>query len=98
MAKKKKIVPKAPVRLSSNGRGQHAQHSAAPNPAQRTYTIVDNRLEKPNFSVHQVRKGDDVRYEVEGDLSAPAPPIRESKYLDKQQAIEIYRYMLLNRR
>jgi TPP-dependent pyruvate/acetoin dehydrogenase alpha subunit len=95
MAKKKKIIPKAPARPSSNGRGQHAQHSPV---QQRTYTIVDNRLEKPIFSVHQVRKGDEVRYEVEGDLGAPAPPIRESKYLNKQQSIEVYRYMLLNRR
>src|ERR1019366_749228 len=30
--------------------------------------------------------------------SAPAPPIRESKYLTREQCIEIYRWMLLNRR
>ena len=39
-----------------------------------------------------------VRYEVSGDLSAPVPPIRESKYLGKQQCVEIYRWMLLNRK
>ena len=65
----------------------------------RTYTIVDYRLEKPNFILRQVRTGDEVRYEVEsGDLSAPVPPIRESQYLSRQQSIEIYRWMLLNRR
>jgi TPP-dependent pyruvate/acetoin dehydrogenase alpha subunit len=65
----------------------------------RSYTIRDLRLEKPTFTVRQVRAGDDVHYEVEsGDLSAPAPPIRDSKYLSKQQVIEIYRWMLLNRR
>ena len=49
----------------------------------RTYTIRDYRLERPNFSLRQVRVGDEVRYEVEsGDLSAPAPPLRDSKYLD----------------
>ncbi len=58
---------------------------------QRTYTIPDYRLEKPSFAVRQVRKGDAVSYEVSGDLSAPAPPIRESKYLNRQQHIEIYR-------
>ena len=43
--------------------------------------------------------GDEVRYEVEsGDLSAPVPPIRDSKYLSREQCIEIYRWMLLNRR
>src|SRR5271166_1226269 len=65
----------------------------------RTYTICDYRLEKPTFTCRQVRTGDTVRYEVEsGDLSKPAPPIRESKYLSRQQVIEIYRWMLLNRR
>jgi len=65
---------------------------------QRTYTIPDHRLEKPSFSIRQIRKGGKVSYEVTGDLSAPVPPIRESKYLSKQQCIEIYRWMLLNRK
>src|SRR5580658_9117901 len=65
----------------------------------RTYTIRDYRLEKPRFTVRQIRAGDEVRYEVEsGDLAKPAPPIRESKYLRREQCIEIYRWMLLNRR
>jgi pyruvate dehydrogenase E1 component alpha subunit/2-oxoisovalerate dehydrogenase E1 component alpha subunit len=45
-----------------------------------------------------VQEGDQVRYIVHGDLSAPAPPISDSKYLTKEQCIEIYRWMLLNRR
>jgi TPP-dependent pyruvate/acetoin dehydrogenase alpha subunit len=75
--------------------------AASPQPDRdlRTYTIRDYRLEKPQFTLRQVRVGDGVRYEVEsGDLSRPAPPIRDSKYLTKQQVIEIYRWMLLNRR
>jgi TPP-dependent pyruvate/acetoin dehydrogenase alpha subunit len=98
MAKKKKIVPKTPVRPSSNGRGQRAVQSPKPSPSQRTYTILDYRLEKSSFSIRPIRKGDEVRYEVTGDLSAPVPPIRESKYLDKRQCLEIYRWMLLNRK
>jgi len=66
--------------------------------SQRTYTVLDYRLEKPNFTLRQTRVGDQVRYEVEGDLSAPVPPIRESKYLSRKQCIEIYRWMLLNRK
>jgi TPP-dependent pyruvate/acetoin dehydrogenase alpha subunit len=65
---------------------------------QRSYTIPDHRLEKPNFSVRQIRKGGKVNYEVTGDFSAPVPPVRESKYLSKKQCIEIYRWMLLNRK
>jgi TPP-dependent pyruvate/acetoin dehydrogenase alpha subunit len=65
----------------------------------RSYIIRDYRLEKPSFTLRQVRTGDELRYEVEsGDLSTPAPPLRESKYLSREQCIEIYRWMLLNRR
>jgi TPP-dependent pyruvate/acetoin dehydrogenase alpha subunit len=97
MAKKKKLVPKVPVRHSSNGGGQRASQSPIPS-CLRTYTIVDHRLEKPSFTIRQVRKGDEIRYEVTGDLNAPVPPIRESKYLDKKSCLEIYRWMLLNRK
>ena len=79
-------------------------NSQAPNADLRTYTIRDYRLEKPTFKLRQIveRKkdgaGDDVpdkvRYKVEsGDLSAPAPPIRDSPYLTPKQCIEIYRQM-----
>jgi TPP-dependent pyruvate/acetoin dehydrogenase alpha subunit len=81
---------------------KHSRSAAHVTPAstgnRRTYTITDHRLEKPDFRVNQVRVGDSVRFEVEGDLSAPVPPIRDSKYLSKKQCIEIYRWMLLNRR
>jgi len=90
MAKKKKTMSHVP------GRNGHRPVPAATD--QRTYTIVDYRLERPKFQIKQVREGDVVRYEIEGDLSAPVPPIRESRYLDKKQSIAIYRWMLLNRR
>jgi TPP-dependent pyruvate/acetoin dehydrogenase alpha subunit len=67
-------------------------------PQQRTYDIPDYRLERPSFTVRQIRKGDECRYEVSGDLNAPVPPIRDSKYLSQQQCIEIYRWMVLNRK
>jgi TPP-dependent pyruvate/acetoin dehydrogenase alpha subunit len=98
MAKKKKVVSKGSARHSPNGRGQHAPQSPPTNPSQRTYAILDYRLEKPGFKICQTRKGDEVCYEVTGDLSAPVPPIRESRYLDKRQCLEIYRWMLLNRK
>jgi pyruvate dehydrogenase E1 component alpha subunit/2-oxoisovalerate dehydrogenase E1 component alpha subunit len=92
--KKNKIRPKNSARPSSNG--PRALQSALP--SRRTYTIVDYRLEKPDFILRQVRAGDEIRYEVEGDLRVPVPPIRESKYLDRKQCLEIYRWMLLNRK
>jgi len=79
--------------------------SATVSPEQhlRTYSIPDYRLEHPDFTVRQVTEKDKyghdhVRFEVEGEFDAPVPPIRDSKYLDKRQAIEIYRWMLLNRK
>ena len=64
----------------------------------RTYSIPDYRLERPEFFVEQTRENGQLRYVVRGDLSAPAPPIRDSKYLGREQCIEIYRWMVLNRR
>jgi TPP-dependent pyruvate/acetoin dehydrogenase alpha subunit len=93
----KKSPAKAAAKNGSNGSGS-AKKSASPLTQQRTYSIPDHRLEKPNFEVRQVREGERMRYEISGNLNAPVPPIRESKYLDKKQTIEVYRYMLLNRR
>ena len=99
---------------TSNGRsspnGHRARNGSSParvkapsNTSLRTYSIPDTRLEHPDLAVSQrIEKDKDgiehVRYEVTGDLNAPVPPIRDSKYLSKQQCIEIYRYMLLNRK
>jgi len=94
MASKKNRSHKKSVRVSSNGR----RSGEVVHASDRSYSIADYRLEKPDFSLRQVRNGDEVRYEVEGDLAAEVPPIRESKYLDKKQSVEIYRWMLLNRK
>ncbi len=67
-------------------------------PGANSYGIVDYRLEKPDYRVVEVTHNGEVSYEVRGDLSAPVPPIRESKYLTPKQHIEIHRWMLLNRR
>ncbi len=103
MAKKKAAPAAKRVKTTSNSRpkSKHREPRVAQSSSNglRTYSIPDYRLEKPDFTVRQVRVGDEVRYEVEsGDLSTPAPPLRESKYLSKQQLIEIYRWMLLNHR
>lgn len=96
MAKKKVSVGSGNPTLS-----QKALKDEAPAPTnqnQRTYTILDYRLEKPSFHLAQELDGDTVKYTVTGDLSAAPPSLRDSKYLDKKQVIEIYRWMLLNRR
>jgi len=86
-----------------NRRRNGASQSTRATTGVRAYSIPDMRLEHPDLSVRQaIEKDKDgaehVRYEVTGNLNAPVPPIRDSKYLDKKECIEIYRYMLLNRR
>jgi len=114
MASRKPVVKPKPTAKSNTSpstkqskakpKTQAGREQRAANSGQRTYSILDYRLEKPTFTLKQVRTGNEVRYEVEGSglardaLSRPAPPIRDSKYLSKQQVIEIYRWMLLNRR
>jgi TPP-dependent pyruvate/acetoin dehydrogenase alpha subunit len=96
MAKKKRTQISA---KSSVGRPVATPARANPVGAnQRIHTISDYRLEKPSFTVRQVCKNGEVSYQVSGDLSASVPPIRDSKYLSKKQCIEIYRWMLLNRK
>jgi len=93
MPSRKNKGQKKSARISSNGRRVGVRCGF-----ERTYSIVDYRLEKPEFTLRQVRKGSEVQYEIEGDLTTEVPPIRESKYLDKKQSIEIYRWMILNRK
>src|SRR5213082_1385018 len=94
----KKKSSKTAVKAKPGAHSSNGSKRSAYLPQQRTFEIPDYRLEKPAFTVAQTRKGDECCYEISGDLNAPAPPIRDSKYLNKQQCIEIYRWMVLNRR
>src|SRR5262245_58427199 len=92
-------MAKKPPKKKAAPRSVAKSEQRSANSDRRSYPILDYRLEKPSFTLRQVRAGDTVRYEVEsGDLSVQVPPLRESKYLSTQQLIEIYRWMLLNRR
>ena len=95
----KKSAPKPKVKPHAVKAGGNSSAPIQPaNPQQRTYAIADWRAEKPDFRIEQVRQGEIVKYIVHGDLSAAPPPIRDSKYLTREQHIELYRWMLLNRR
>jgi TPP-dependent pyruvate/acetoin dehydrogenase alpha subunit len=90
----KKTVPVKKATPKASADGDAASSSL------RCYNIPDYRLEQPEFSITTERDAatDETRYRVEGDLSAPPPPIRDSKYLKREQCVEIYRWMLLNRK
>ena len=79
----------------SRRNGASSEKLAVPKNA---YGIPDYRLEVLDCRTVEEWVDGQFRYNVEGDLSAEPPPLRESKYLNKQQSIDIYRYMLLNRK
>ncbi|HET9741804.1 MAG TPA: thiamine pyrophosphate-dependent dehydrogenase E1 component subunit alpha [Terriglobales bacterium] len=83
---------------SKNGSARNGSDPARYATRANGHGIPDYRLEIPNFRTVEGWVDGEFRYSVEGDFSAPAPPLRESKYLNKAQTIEIYRYMLLNRK
>src|SRR5947209_17599712 len=93
-----KPSPKAAV--SANGRGRNnGKGRAQDSPSGvNQYGTPDWRLEQPEFEIVDDSGGQEVHYEIRGQLDTPVPPIRESKYLKKEQYLEIYRWMLLNRR
>jgi TPP-dependent pyruvate/acetoin dehydrogenase alpha subunit len=63
-----------------------------------THGIPDWRLEQLPFHIESEWKDGVYGYKVVGDTTAPAPPMRSSKYLTPEQSVEIYRLMLVNRR
>jgi pyruvate dehydrogenase E1 component alpha subunit/2-oxoisovalerate dehydrogenase E1 component alpha subunit len=98
--RKKKVTPKPRAKMPAKraARTKVPPTVVTPVTSSRTYEIPDYRLERPEFRVYQSGEGSNIEYRIEGDLSAPVPPIRESKYLSREQCIAIYRWMLLNRR
>src|ERR1051325_2509288 len=95
---------KAPAKkLSVNGTHKTAASgngapTKAPSIRVNQYGIPDWRLEQPEFEVREVSDGPEIHYEISGKLNTPVPPIRESKYLSKEQHLELYRWMVMNRR
>jgi pyruvate dehydrogenase E1 component alpha subunit/2-oxoisovalerate dehydrogenase E1 component alpha subunit len=85
-----------PTNTESNRATKTANDSASS--MLRCYNIPDYRLERPEFRIFMSGEGSNLEYQIEGDLSAAAPPIRDSKYLSSEQCIALYRWMLLNRR
>lgn len=60
--------------------------------------IPDYRLEVPDFHTFEEWADGKLHYNVRGDFDAPVPPLCESKYLDKQKSIQMYRFLWLNRK
>ncbi len=68
-----------------------------PEPMQNAHGIPDYRLEQQPFHIEGAWQEGEYRYKVVGDTSAPPPSLRPSKYLNREQSLEIYRLMIVNR-
>src|SRR5260370_28187642 len=90
---KKSTGKNSKVPASSNGRPS-SQTAVRVN----QYGIPDWRLEQPVFEVVEIAGGAEVHYEIRGKLNTPVPPIPESKYMNKEQHLALYRWMVMNRR
>src|SRR3954462_3084727 len=95
-----KVVGKPSPRRSStaNGRRRNGASSDQVPVRKNPHGIPDYRLEVPSFRTVEEWIDGQLRYNVEGNLSPDPPPLRQSKYLTKEQSLEIYRYMVLNRK
>jgi TPP-dependent pyruvate/acetoin dehydrogenase alpha subunit len=93
-AKSKSVLTRNSNANGSRRNGNPVGEALRTNP----HGIPDYRLDVLDVRTVEESVDGQFRYRVEGDLSADPPPLRESKYLSKQQSIEIYRYMLLNRK
>jgi TPP-dependent pyruvate/acetoin dehydrogenase alpha subunit len=82
----------------SNGRPGGKASAKVPPVRINQFGIPDWRLEQPEFEVIEVTSGPEIHYEIRGDLNTPVPPIRDSKYLSQEQCVELYRWMVMNRR
>jgi len=82
---------------TDNGSGAQSPPNMVP-PTRNPHGIPDYRLEQVPFHIEGEWKDGDYRYKVVGDTTAPAPPLRPSKYLTREQSIDIYRLMITNRR
>ena len=78
----------------SNGSRISPQQPPTKNP----HGIPDYRLEQLPFHIEGEWKDGHYHYIVIGDTSAPPPPLRPSKYLTREQSIDIYRLMITNRK
>ncbi|HKD80104.1 MAG TPA: thiamine pyrophosphate-dependent dehydrogenase E1 component subunit alpha [Candidatus Angelobacter sp.] len=86
------------AKISANGARNGRPSAKSAGVRTNEYGIPDWRLEQPEFEIVEISSGPEVHYEIKGKLSAPVPPIRESKYLNRNQHLELYRWMLMNRR
>ncbi len=60
--------------------------------------IPDWRAEQLPFHVESEWIDGEYKYKIVGDTSGDPPPLRDSKYLTPEKSIELFRYMLINRR
>ncbi len=101
-SRKTEIKAPEPSSASANGKpkstnGSKLLHEPQP-PTKNPNGIPDYRLEQIPFHIEGEWKDGNYHYKVVGDTTAPAPPLRPSKYLSREQSLDVYRLMITNRK
>ena len=92
-----KAVESAPG--DTNGtQGSNGSKVSLPPPTKNPNGIPDYRLEQLPFHIEGEWVNGNYHYKVVGETTAPAPPLRPSKYLNREQSLDIYRLMITNRK
>lgn len=102
------LSPAASASKQHSANGSHPTGSTAPSVSKGANAsqlpigknpngIPDWRLEQLPFFIESEWAEDEYRYKVTGNTNTPVPPLRPSKYLSKEQSIEVLRYMIVNR-
>src|ERR1700736_4820348 len=97
-SKKVESPSDARPKSSPNGSNIKIKEPQQPPIGANPHGIPDWRLEQLPFHIESEWKDGVYGYKVVGDTTAAAPPMRPSKYLTPEQSIQIYRFMLINRR
>ena len=87
-------------RAAGNGQPASAEKAAGKLPpiGVNPHGIPDWRAEQLPFHIESEWVDGEYTYKVVGQTEGDAPPLRDSKYLTPEQSLEIYRFMLINRK
>jgi len=87
-------------RAAGNGQPASAEKAAGKLPpiSVNPHGIPDWRAEQLPFHIESEWVDGEYTYKVVGQTEGDAPPLRDSKYLSHEQSLEIYRFMLINRK
>jgi len=93
-----KAVESAPGATNGKPKTSNGSKSPLPPPTKNPNGIPDYRLEQLPFHIEGEWRDGNYHYKVVGETTAEPPPLRPSKYLNREQSLDVYRLMITNRK